>query len=204
MRTLTRRVAALAIVSTLTLAGCGGSDDAPSVDDLSSSTTADPTADPTDGAEPASGKTIEGTGYSFSLPEGWDVPSQSIPGTGQTDAFAADLTDDDGFADNVNVIRLDPAPLDDLDQLEKALVTEIEGAGSKNVRIGDRATIDGVEAVHIDSELTQQGATYQAEQYNAIRDGISYVVTFSFSDTVSQQDRDDLAASVLAGWAWAA
>ena len=43
MRTLTRRVAALAIVSTLTLAGCGGSDggsdDSPDNDSSSSATT---------------------------------------------------------------------------------------------------------------------------------------------------------------------
>ena len=207
MRTLTRRVAALAIVSTLTLAGCGGgdgeSDDAAESDTTTSAPeTTDAPDDDTD-IDAADGTSVKGDGYSYSVPEGWEVPTQDIPGTEQTDSFAADLTDDDGFTDNINVIRLDPAPVKDLDDLEDALVKELEGAGSKDVTARDRLDVDGDEAVHIASALSQQGSTYLAEQYNPIHDGVSYVVTFSFSDTVSEADRDALAESVLATWKWA-
>ncbi|MET0767573.1 MAG: hypothetical protein ABWY50_08015 [Aeromicrobium sp.] len=204
MRILTRRVAALAIVSTLTLAGCGGSDSEGEEAPAKDSTSAAPSDAPADEAETPSGDTIEGTGYSYAVPEGWSTPEQDIPGTEQTDSFAADLTDTDGFSDNVNVIRLDPAPLDDLDQLEDGLTAELEGAGSKDVTVGDRVEIDGDEAVAISSSQTQAGAEYLTDQFNAIHDGVSYVVTFSFSDTVSEADRQDLAASVLASWKWAA
>lgn len=200
MRTMTSRVAALALVSTLTLAGCGGGsdDDAPKKSDSTSSA---PAGD-APAAEAANGSKIEGTGYSYSVPEGWNVPTQDIPGTEQTDTFAANLTDADGFADNVNVIRLDPAPIKELDPLEKALTSELEGAGSKDISVRDRSQIDGDEAIHIASVQSQQGKNYLTEQYNAIHDGVSYVVTFSFSDTVSAADRDKIAGSILTSWTW--
>lgn len=203
MRTLTRRVAALAIVSTLSLAGCGGSSDGGS-DDKPDSDSTSATKAPADDVDAADGDSIKGTGYSFTLPTDWEVPTQDIPGTEQTDTFAANLKDTDGFADNVNVIRLDPAPIDDLDDLEKGLVKELEGAGSSDVTVRDRTDIDGDDAVHIASGQNQQGATYLTEQFNAIHDGVSYVITFSFSDTVSQADRDKVADSVLTTWKWAA
>lgn len=204
MSTLTRRFAALSIVATLALAGCGSSDsDGTSEADSTTSTTDTPTDEPTDDAgDQADGNDVQGTGYSYSLPEGWEVPKQDIEGTEQTDTFAADLTDSDGFADNINVIRLDPAPIDDLDKLETGLKAELEGAGAKAVTVRDRVEIDGDEAVHIASQQNQQGATYLTEQYNAIHGGVSYVITFSYSDTVSESDRDSLAASILDTWKW--
>jgi hypothetical protein len=201
MRTPTSRVAALALVSALTLAGCGGSDDDAPKSDPKSSASADKPADEP-AADAAAGSKVEGTGYTYAVPEGWDVPTQEIPGTEQTDTFAADLTDADGFADNINVIRLDPAPMEELDKLEKALTAELETAGSKDVTVRDRADIAGDEAVHIASVQNQQGKSYLTEQYNAIHDGVSYVVTFSFSDTVSDADRDKVADSILASWTW--
>ncbi|MCW2768849.1 MAG: hypothetical protein JWR27_282 [Aeromicrobium sp.] len=203
MRSLPRHAAALTLLAGLALAGCGGNDSDGSSGDSGSgkdSTSAAPAND----AEPSDGDTVKGKGYAFNAPKGWEVPKQDIPGTEQTDTFVADLTDADGFADNINVIRLDPAPIKDLDPLEKALIKELVGAGAKNVKAGDRLDVDGDAAVHISSKLTQQGASYLTEQYNPIHDGVSYVVTFSFSTDVSQSDRDKTAESVLASWNWAA
>ena len=210
MRILTRRIAALAIVSTLTLAGCGGGsdsegDDSPSTDKTSAAPSSDaPTEAPDDDVEAPGGDTITGTGYTFAVPEDWAVPEQDIPGTEATDAFAANLKDADGFADNVNVIRLDPAPVEDLDRLEDGLGAELERAGSKDIKVGDRAEVDGDEAVSISSVQSQNGTNYLTDQFNAIHDGVSYVITFSFSETVSAEDRQELAASVLSSWKWTA
>ena len=210
MRILTRRLAALAIVSTLTLAGCGSSDsdgdDSPSKDTTSSSPSADAPDEDADApdVEAPDGDTITGTGYTFAVPEDWAVPEQDIPGTEATDAFAANLKDADGFADNVNVIRLDPAPVEDLDRLEDGLGAELERAGSKDIKVGDRADVDGDEAVSISSVQSQNGTNYLTDQFNAIHDGVSYVITFSFSETVSAEDRQELAASVLSSWKWTA
>jgi hypothetical protein len=197
MRLTTVRPLVLAIASAVLLAGCGGSGDGSegatttkSDTSTSESTTGDAKGD------------VSGTGYAYDVPEGWEVPKQEIPGTEQTNSFAADLTDADGFADNVNVIRLDPAPISDLDQLEKALVAELQGAGSQEPTIRDRFEIAGDEAVHIASFREQDGGKYLAEQYNAIHHGVSYVVTFSFSDTVDEAERDKIAESVLSTWTW--
>ena len=210
MRILTRRLAALAIVSTLTLAGCGSSDsdgdDSPSKDTTSSSPSADAPDEDADApdVEAPDGDTITGTGYTFAVPQDWATPEQEIPGTEATDAFAANLKDTDGFSDNVNVIRLDPAPIEDLDKLEDGLTAELERAGSKDIQLGDRVDVDGDEAVSITSVQSQNGTNYLTDQFNAIHDGVSYVVTFSFSETVSEADRQELAASVLSSWKWTA
>ncbi|MCL3816886.1 hypothetical protein [Aeromicrobium wangtongii] len=198
MRTLTHRAAALALISTLALAGCGGSDD----DTLESGPKNSSGSSKSDSADAASGSKISGNGYSYSVPEGWATPEQKVPGTEQTDSFAANLTDTDGFADNVNVLRLDPAPITDLDPLEQALFNELTVAGSQDVTIQDRTEIAGDEAIHISAKHIQQAGTYLTEQYNAIHDGVSYVVTFSFSDTVPQDERDKIAGSVLTTWTW--
>lgn len=199
MLTLTRRATALALVSTLALTGCGDSDDDTPAADATSSTTTDASTD-----APTDSSTIKGTGYTYTVPDGWGVPKQKIDGAEQIDSFAGDLNDKDGFTDNVNVIRIEPAPVTDADALETAFVKELEGAGSKDVTVRDRTDIDGDQAVHVASNRDQAGKTYLAEQYDVIHDGASYVITFSFSDTVSEADRDDLAASVLTSWAWAA
>lgn len=203
MHTLPRRMATLTLLAGLTLAGCGGGDSDGSSDGGTASKDSSSAA-PTPSADPAEGAKVSGKGYSFHAPEDWKKPSQKIPGTEQTDTFVADLTDRDGFADNINVIRLDPAPIKETGALEKALVKELEGAGAKKVTVRDRLDVDGDTAVHIASEFTQSGATYLTEQYDAIHDGVSYVVTFSFSTDVPQDDRDETAESVLATWKWAA
>lgn len=201
MRSLPRHAATLTLLAGLALAGCGGGDSDDASDDTSKKDSSTSAPAPTE--DPATGGKVSGKGYSFNAPEDWRKPSQDIPGTEQTDTFVADLTDDDGFADNINVVRLDPAPIKDAGPLEKALVKELEGAGAKKVTVRDRIEMDGDTAVHIASEFTQQGATYLTEQYDAIHDGVSYVVTFSFSTDVPQDDRDETAGSVLATWKWA-
>jgi hypothetical protein len=202
MRSLPRHAATLTLLAGLALAGCGGGDSDGAADGDSKKDTS--SAAPASTEDPATGGKVTGKGYSFNAPEDWKKPTQDIPGTEQTDTFVADLTDDDGFADNINVIRLDPAPIKEAGALEKALVKELEGAGAKKVTVRDRIQMDGDTAVHIASEFTQSGATYLTEQYDAIHDGVSYVVTFSFSTDVPQADRAKTAGSVLATWKWGA
>ncbi|MFI5430057.1 hypothetical protein ACHMWU_28865 [Aeromicrobium sp. UC242_57] len=111
MRIFASRMAAVTVLAALTLAGCGGSDsDSDSSKAKDSSSASKTTAAPTPEVDPATGKTITGKGYTYSAPDGWDVPTQKIPGTEMTDSFVADLKDTDGFADNINVIKQDTTP----------------------------------------------------------------------------------------------
>lgn len=204
MRTLTRRVAALAVVSTLTLAGCGGSDDAPDTDSSSTASDApddsDDDADDSDaGAAPATGDAITADGFSFNAPAGWTDAKDLFPAAA---AVAADRQDTDGFSDNINVIS-DPTVVDaDLDALESSAEKVLAGAGAKDVEVEDPYEVDGEEAARISAVLEQNGVSYHTEQFAVDHDGKGYVVTFSFSDSVPDDDRDTLAESVIATWKW--
>lgn len=183
------RLGATVAVAAL-LAGCSsgaGGDSAGEVEDLD--------------AAPAAGVQVTGDGYSYSVPEGWDVPDTD-PATIGADTLAADLTDADGFADNVNVV-LSPAGAVTADQVEAAGAGELEGAGATDVEVRDRVQVAGTESAHLTGSLTAQGASYSIEQYYLTDDDQTYVVTFSFSPSVDDDDREDLAESVLASWAWA-
>ena len=105
---------ALAVAASLALAGCSSN---PGNDSPSASEAQEPTA------APATGVTIEGSGYAFVAPEGWEVPADfSLPGA---DVIVADLTDSDGFADNVNVF-LSPAGELTPERVESMGVVELE------------------------------------------------------------------------------
>lgn len=159
-------------------------------------------ADPADelDAAPAAGETIEGDGYSYAVPEGWGVPEGIDAASQGLDTFAADLADTDGFADNVNVL-LSPAGKISVEQAEDRGVTELEDGGATDVEVEDRVRVADTDAVHISANFAQ-GASYAIEQYYVSDDDQTYVVTFSFSDTVDDDQRTDTAESILASWAW--
>ncbi|REK73381.1 hypothetical protein DX116_07470 [Aeromicrobium endophyticum] len=78
----------------------------------------------------------------------------------------------------------------------------LKNADSQEVEVEDPTDIDGEEAARISALLTLNGNKYRTEQFAVDHDGKGYIVTFSFSETVSDDDRDELAESVLATWKW--
>lgn len=178
--------AALFALAVLALAGCTAEAPAPSAPEVSTA--------------PAAGETISGTGYTFVVPEDWGIPEQGVPGF-EPDSLAADLDDADGFVDNVNVI-LSPAGEVLPEQVETAGVDELEAAGATDVTVEDRVTIAGSESAHVAANLAAQGVEYRIDQYYVTADEQTYVVTFSFSTTVSEADRDEIAGSILSTWTW--
>jgi hypothetical protein len=190
------RLAAVLVAAAIALTGCsllpGGppADPAPSAPSL-----------PTSTAAPATGNTISGDGYSYQVPDGWAVPDAPIPGF-DPDSIAIDQTDDDGFSDNVNVI-LSPAGALSSDQVESIGVSELEGVGATEVQVNARLSVAGAESAHLSALFSSNGTEYRIEQYYPTHSGQTYVVTFSFSESVPQADRVALAESVLASWAWA-
>lgn len=202
MRTSTSRLAAAALISALALSGCGGSDSDGGAG-KSEKTSATPSeAAPTSDVKPADGKTITGTGYSYTLPKGWDVPKEKIPGTEATDTFAADLKDSDGFADNINVIKQNVAPPKKLGEFKDELGDQLKAAGGQNVEVKEIGQIAGDESLHISSTQGADKIANLTEQYFVVHDGATYFITFSHSPDVSEKDRADLAQSVLASWKW--
>jgi len=178
----------LAAALTFTLAGC--------FSPLSPSTSE--SAPPPSTVDPATGITITGTGYSFTAPEGWVIPDSAPAGV---DTVVANLDDADGFFDNVNVV-LSPAGEVTPDQVETAGVSELESVGATDVQVRPRVNVAGAESAHLSAVLNQSGATYRFEQYYATNAGQTCVITFSFSESVSEADREALAESVLVSWTW--
>jgi hypothetical protein len=179
-----------AVFLALALAGCS-----------SGASTVSPASEPSAiAAAPATGPTISGSGYSFVAPDGWSVPDDmAVPGL---DVIVADLTDADGFADNINVV-LSPAGLLTPDQVESAGAKELEGGGASDVETLDRLMVADAESVHLSAGFPSGAEVNPIEQFYFSDDAQTYIVTFSFSATVPQSDRVALSESVLATWAWA-
>jgi hypothetical protein len=181
-----RTAVALSAVLVLVMSGCasaGGGRTAAEID-----------------AAPATGDTISGTGYSYAVPEGWGVPEGGAASFGG-DTLAADLEDADGFADNVNVI-LSPAGEVSADQVESAGADELKGSGGTDVQVLDRVSVAGSESAHLRASLSSSGVDYDIEQYYLTSDGQTYIVTFSFSSGLPDDQRVSTAESVLASWSW--
>ena len=187
---------AVVFAAALVLAGC--SVVAPPAPDTDTDTGNDA---PVSDVAPATGELVTGDGYSYNVPEDWGVPDEKPAGF-DPDSFAIDLDDTDGFTDNVNVL-LSPAGSITSDQVEEAGVAELEGAGATGVEARPRISVAGEESAHLTALFTQGGTSYLIDQYYPTHDGQTYVVTFSFSETVAEGDREALAESVLASWTWA-
>ncbi|MFF7291623.1 hypothetical protein ACFY9N_03725 [Microbacterium sp. NPDC008134] len=199
------RSAALLVVAALTLTGCstliptveesGGSSSRSGAE----SSTEESTAGELDAA-PATGTTISGDGYTFVVPAGWDDPQQELPGF-DPDSFAANLQDTDGFADNVNVLKT-PLGVVTPDQVETMGLSELEAAGATDIVVHDRVSIAGAESAHISAAMSSGSITYSVDQYYVSSADQTYIVTFSFSDTVPATERQQIAESVLVTWTW--
>jgi hypothetical protein len=197
MTSLKRSVAALALL-TLPLAACGGGDDDSKKGGDTKSSGGSSSSAP--GVEPATGTTLKTDDFSYKAPEGWEDAKALMP---TAESAAANKKDTDGFADNLNVLRLDPAPIKDPADLEKASVDELEGAKVADVTVHDRQEVDGSTGIHVSGGMDLNGNKYLVEQFNIVHDDVAYVVTFSFSPDVPKDERDELSQSVLATWKWA-
>ncbi len=195
MNSRSRALAAASLVTVLALSGCGGSDTDPKRPKQEARSTA--SADPA----PASGKKISTIEYSFSAPKGWDE-KRDVPGF-DFDAAAANPDDKDGFADNMTVIRVEPSPVDTIDDLEDGSRRELEGIGAADIKLLDRQKVDGVDAAHLTSAASQNGRDYLVNQLAILKDRRIYVLTFSFSPDVTAAQQDRLVQSVIASWKWA-
>ncbi|MGN5734600.1 hypothetical protein [Arthrobacter psychrochitiniphilus] len=193
----------LTLALSLALVGCSASSTTKSSQPtpISAQTLERSTAPATPAAvKPAAGITIEGKGYSYVIPQGWAVPEDTPTPVG-IDTFAANMRDTDGFADNVNVV-LSPAGEVPAAIVESQGAKELENVGAKDVKVRDRTTIAGSESVHLSSVFPNDQGDYQTEQFYFNHKKQTYILTFSFSPTVSEADRLDVYSSVQATWSW--
>jgi hypothetical protein len=169
--------------------------------DASSSCSTPGSTPTTSSVAPATGMLIKGGGggYTFRVPVGWTIPRDAP----QADAYAISAKPDAaGVYDTVNVLPA-PATGDTLDQIEQNGVSYLEQVmGATHVQVRPHVMVAGVERVHISSQRTQNGITEWNEQYILQHSGIAFTVTFAFTASEPQAEREALAESVLATWTW--
>ena len=177
------------------LAGCSAG--SPGTDTASAPAASAPA---TPNVEPAAGETISGTGYSYTVPEGWAVP-EGTAGFGSDSVAVAQVPVGD-FATNVNVV-LSPAGALTPEEVESVVSDELAAGGATGIKILDRVAVAGSESAHVAAGLTSSGAAYRIHQYYVTNDDQTYVVTFSADDLMPDSDIEAIADSVLATWTWA-
>lgn len=178
-------VSALALTISLGLVGCSAGSSASPAPEID--------------ATPAAGDTVTSDGYSYSIPEGWAEQDASMAMGADTIALDSEIIDD--FSNNVNVV-LSPNGAFTPDEIEDTAGAELEAGGGENVEVLDRVTVAGSETAHITASTSSSGVTYYIHQYYLTNDDQTYVVTFSFGESIADEDAIDISESILASWAW--
>jgi hypothetical protein len=151
-------------------------------------------------ASAATGPQIDGTGYSFHVPDGWGEPDEPVPGF-DPDSFAMNGRDKDDFADNVNVLLFPGGSLTP-DEAEKAARDELASVGVKDVVVNSRVQVGGNPSAHVTGQASINDLDYTVEQYYPTDDDQAYVVTFSFSADVPAEQRMRVTDATLVSWKW--
>jgi hypothetical protein len=214
-------VAALLAAGLLTaLTGCGGDDPASTGSAATSGTSpSSPSSSPSPPASsdtsassqgssegstaPAGDGRLVGKGYTVALPEGWqDATDQFRDYSPLIDAGALNATQaGQPFSDNLNVLRnpeqaeLPPA------QAERQFADELGTVASK-VRVAQRATVDGVRALHLTGRTEAGEVVALTDQYVCYVDGTYYVTTFSYGSGTPRAQRRQEVSAMLASWSW--
>lgn len=176
------------------LVGCG-SDDSDSSD---SSSERDSQSDKTDEPEENRDDAVGTDDFTFIPPDGWDDISDEV--TGADIAYRDDEVVN-GFSANINVIKT-PGTKKSVEDLQEAGIAQLEGEGFEDVAADDPYEVDGEESPVVTSLATQQGVTYQTRQYYAQHDGAYYIITFSFSPDVDDDEVVEVSESIIDTWRW--
>ena len=177
------------LVGALLAGGCGGDDE-----------------EPENGVQQQPEGAVEGTGYSFVAPQGWQDASELFAGSAiRVDAAYAEPAPQDGFATNVNVIRETPRGLDadrfddyaqQLREQASALATD---AGPSAI---EETELDGEPARtwSYESRRREQPRVRQ-QQVVVIHADALYTVTWSARRAIFEESQAEL-QRLLDSWRW--
>jgi hypothetical protein len=168
------------------------------------------------------GEAVEGTGYTYSLPDGWEDVSDRAEAELEVGGFRPDTLvvgeREDDFATNVNVIREDGLPsgvtaaqyadvsLAGLRDpagagLPPEVAQAIDDVNPTQISEPRDAELDGEEAVAWDYRGTQDGRDVRVQQVAAVMAGAGYTLTL----TVLPDRFDEGNAAldqVVESWSW--
>ena len=165
---------------------------------------------------------VEGTGYTYSVPDGWEDFSDPAEEEIEIGGFRPDTLvvgeREDGFATNVNVIREDGLPsgvtaaqyadasLAGLrDPVGAGMPPEvaqaIEDGNLRQISEPRDAELDGEEAFAWDYRGTQDGRDVRVQQVAAVMDGAGYTLTLTVLPDRFDEGGEAL-DQVIDSWSW--
>ena len=165
---------------------------------------------------------VEGTGYTYSVPDGWEDFSDPAEEEIEIGGFRPDTLvvgeREDGFATNVNVIREDGLPsgvtaaqyadasLAGLrDPVGAGMPPEvaqaIEDGNLRQISEPRDAELDGEEAFAWDYRGTQDGRDVRVQQVAAVMDGAGYTLTLTVLPDRFDEGSEAL-DQVVESWDW--
>jgi hypothetical protein len=168
------------------------------------------------------GESVDGTGYTYSVPEAWEDVSDRAEEELEVGGFRPDTLvvgeSEDDFAMNVNVIREDGLPngvtaaqyadvsLAGLrDPVHAGLPTEvaqvIEDVNPRQISEPRDAELDGEEAVAWDYRGTQDGRDVRVQQVAAVMAGAGYTLTLTVLSDRFDEGSEAL-DEVVESWEW--
>lgn len=214
---MTRRAPGIvSLLLLLPLAACGGEEEPaetpdsaetsdPSDPSESSQSSEEPTDDADDAAEDGAGGAVQGDGYAFDGPEGWEDATDRFQAmTPSVDLGLLDTQGEDPrFADNVNILVGAPYPDFSADEAEQTFLEELQGF-AKQAAVLPRTEIDDEDAVHLSGRTPVGKIEVFTEQYAAYVDDTWYILTFSHGPDTTAADREADMATVLDSWEWGA
>lgn len=198
-----RRLHALALIPFFALAACSTTATVPATTEAPATASAPATSVEPSPSTPASdGDALTGTGYTLTLPKGWEDSTAAFKKLQpQVDTGAKQTKDtSDGFNDNINVIA-QTSPEIPFDQLQTAIKTQLENAGSTEIEVRANAQLDGKEALQVWSR-TKGAEKAHTIQFITFNNNSMFVVTVSTN--LDDTKADALAQQLIGGWKWAA
>jgi hypothetical protein len=162
---------------------------------------------------------VDGTGYAYAVPEGWEEGDEADPALGgfRPDSLVVGEREDD-FTANVNVVREGGVPggvtAGDYAEasiaglrnpaatgLQPEVVETIEELNPTQISELRDAELGGEEAVTWDYGATRDGLRVQIRQVAAVMDGAGYTVTLTMIPT-GFQDGTAALDEVVSSWEW--
>lgn len=200
------------------LVACGSSEDlnaesdGPETSEATSEPTTEATAEPSEPTESTgttdAGDVIQGDGYSYTAPTGWEEATGD-PAFEGADTLVRSAEPVDGFHSNVNTLITPAGGLGELvpgsaplPLIRRQLARSTQGRTNVLPQPLEDAELDGSPAIgqQVDS-FQSDGRSLTLAQYFAVRGDKSYIVTVTAS--VTDADAAEAAMqTVISSWAW--
>jgi hypothetical protein len=154
------------------------------------------------------GPTIAGTGYQYTLPDGW-VDARDRVGDQKPDTVVA-VDSESPVASSINVVTQDAAPGTTLDTFLQTSMMEIRRAAADSpsptltFTPPDEPTptrVDGTRAVRFDYGGASNGVRSKARRLVALRGSTAYSITLASGTSTFASGRRAL-ERVLDSWEW--